>query len=114
MAPSLRMSLSSASWLLLPLVCWMLARVLLVHPAQRQVTLAQQALLEAEHLELTAELAAAREERLRLRLEHELHDLADTADRMDAAERAAEAQLDGAKPQSNFVLPGHSRQTGEL
>ena len=108
------MRLRLVGWLLLPLVIWLLAHALLVRPAQHQLLQAQQVLLVAEREELAAELALAREEKRRGRMEREIKDLEDTAERMRVAERVARAQLSaGEHHRPSWVLPGQpSRAAG--
>ena len=113
-ALSSRINLRVLGWFLLPLVVWGAARILLVRPAQQSLARAQQSLFDAEREELAAELALSREDRVRVRMQRELNDLDDTAQRMNAAERAAEAQLEGQHHRPDFVLPGRSRPTGVL
>ena len=100
-------------WLLLPLVAYALSHALLVRPAQRQLRVAQEALLDAEREELAAEMALEREHNTRQRLQQEVHDLAENAERMRRAEREASAQLDALARgrRRDFVLPGESRST---
>lgn len=104
-------SRSLVGWILLPLLSYLLAHVVLVRPAQRQLTFAQQALLDAEREELAAEVALTRAERTRTRLAREVADLEDTTERMRRAELAAEAQLSSLRGsvRNEFVLPGASR-----
>ena len=108
------MRLRLVGWCLLPLVIGLLAHALLVRPAQHQLQQAQQGLLAAERKELTAELALAREEKLRGRMERELKDLEATAERMRVAEKVARAQLSaGEHHRPSWVLPGQpSRAAG--
>ena len=95
---------------LLPLVAYILGHLLLVRPAQHQVTQAHNALLAAEREELAAELAVAREDRARHRLEREVRELAETADRMRSAARVAEVQLGrNSVERLEWVLPGQGR-----
>ena len=96
-------------WVLLPLVIYFFGHLMLVRPAQRQVTLAQQLLLDAEREELAAEVGLARADRAKQRLEHEVQELAETAERMRTAERVAEAQLGTRAERLEWVLPGQGR-----
>ena len=97
-------------YLLLPLVVYFLGHVLLVRPAERQLRFSQQALLVAEREELAAELALARADRAKQRLERKVQELAETAERMRTAKRVAEAQLGSKQGERlEWVLPGQGR-----
>ena len=97
------------AWLLLPLAAWLLGQIFFVRPAQRQLSLSQQALLAAERDELTAEMALAREDGRHARMEREVRELAENAVRMGAAERRAQAALDSEHARATWVMPGMGR-----
>jgi hypothetical protein len=95
-------------WLLVPLLAWALGYAAFVLPARRQLANAQQALLAAEREALDADAVLAREQALSERMRQEIQDLSDAAERMRAAESAAEARLMDTRERQAWLLPGES------
>ena len=116
MVPSLRPSssaLRAAGWLIAPIVAALVARRILLAPAERQLAQAQQALLVAERDELAATLRTEREELGVQRMKERLKGIMDDAERMRAAETQALAEL--SRLQSSRVAPsvGHWLMPGQ-
>ena len=105
---------SLALWLALPLLAWLLARQILVRPAERRLAQAHRERLATEREELAAELAAAKEQKRVRHLRSQISTLLSDAERMrhaeaDATSHMAQLDADHEQPQhslSSFKLPG--------
>ena len=96
-------------WLALPVALWIGARLILVAPAEQELMQSQRALLSAEREELLRAVGAERSELALSRMKRRMRTMRADAERLDAAESAATAQLISGKTSrsssGHWVMP---------
>ena len=116
--PAMAPSLKQLAWLALPLLTWLLARQILVRPAEWRLRQAQAELSAALDEQLEAEVLNAHEQRSLRHMQAQLDTLVADAERMRSAEAAANAQIvrldaDHERPEhklGSWKLPGYGRR----
>ncbi len=109
------MRVARLSWLVaLPLLAWLVARIVLVTPARRSLALAQHTLLVAEREEMAAEANLQRTERTVDRAKRRLKTMIADAERLRTAEQTAKLQLKSLEARASgpkhWILPGGGRR----
>ena len=113
------MTKPTSTWALLValvLLLWLSARLILVTPAERELSLAQHLLLVAEREELERAAAVEREELLVARMKHRISTMLGDAQRLRIAEMSARTEFArgpvARSSSGHFVFPGE-RVAGE-
>ena len=105
---------TQVAWLVFPLVVWCLARLLLVAPAESQVTYANRLLLDAEHEMISQQVATERAELEVSHMERRVSTMLSDAQRLQAALTQARSELGISRHREGPTLSSTDDDASEL